>query len=59
MIKWLKARCPVCGQEYEYTEAYKPKTCANFTCVQKYHHNPKVYQDFQNHLDFCRKEARL
>ncbi len=35
-IKWLKAKCPICGQQFEYPESiYRPKTCNNPDCVQK------------------------
>ena len=38
-IIWLKAICPVCGQEYEYPEGgYKPPTCSMFECVHRYLH---------------------
>ncbi len=38
-IVWLKARCPICGLEYEYAEAvYEPKTCDTKECVQKQLH---------------------
>lgn len=57
-INWLKANCPVCRREYEYPEGgYKPKTCASFDCVHKYHHNPERYESLQSNLDLCRKIA--
>ena len=34
-LVWQKARCPHCGQEYDYVIAYKPKTCGDFDCLQK------------------------
>ena len=34
-LQWLKATCPICGQEYEYLPEYKPKTCSKFTCLQE------------------------
>ena len=37
-IKWLKAKCPICEQEYEHTEDYKPKTCGDWDCIHKYLH---------------------
>lgn len=38
-IKWTKARCPVCGCEYEYPEGgYKPATCSKFECLHKHAH---------------------
>lgn len=38
-IKWTKARCPECGQLYEYPEGgYRPSTCSNFDCVHKHLH---------------------
>ena len=38
-ITWLEARCPICGLLYPYIEdGYKPATCSNFECVQKYLH---------------------
>jgi len=44
-IVWIEGRCPICGRIYSYVEGkYHPKTCANFSCVQKYCHNPKYYQ---------------
>ena len=37
--KWVKAKCPICGQTYEYPEnGYKPKTCGRYDCVHKYLH---------------------
>jgi len=42
--KWLKAKCPICKQEFEYPEGgYKPSTCSNFDCIHKYLHHPKEY----------------
>lgn len=44
-IVWLKAKCPVCGKDYDYIEGgYKPSTCNNFDCVHKFHCYPK-YQE--------------
>jgi len=38
-INWAKARCPECGQEYEYPEGgYKPATCSKFECLHKHAH---------------------
>jgi len=38
-IKWLKAKCPECGKEYEYPEGgYKPATCSSFDCIHKHLH---------------------
>ena len=38
VLVWSKARCPICQQEYSYVEAYMPKTCNKFDCVQQYLH---------------------
>jgi len=41
-MKWAKARCPECGEMYEYPEGgYKPKTCGKFDCVRAHLH-PKL-----------------
>jgi hypothetical protein len=38
-IEWAKARCPICGREYEYpANGYKPPTCSQYECVHKYLH---------------------
>ncbi len=43
-IKWLKARCPQCGLEFEYPECnYKPTTCGKFKCELKHQH-PELYK---------------
>jgi len=34
-VEWLKANCPICGKEYEYTSIYKPSTCGKFSCLQE------------------------
>ncbi len=38
IVEWLKARCPICGREYPYVEAYKPKVCGSYDCVKKFLH---------------------
>lgn len=52
-IQWTKARCPICGREYEYmVGGYKPATCAAYKCLYEYLHNrppiPKQYQNGQS-----------
>ena len=43
-INWVEGRCPVCTRAYQYPDCkYKPKTCSNFECVQKYNRNPEKY----------------
>ena len=37
-LEWLKARCPICGQEYRHLKEYKPATCGKFACLHKYLH---------------------
>jgi len=37
-VIWLKARCPICRKEYEYTPDYKPSTCGDFDCLHKFLH---------------------
>jgi len=37
-LKWLKARCPICGIEYEYLPEYKPVICSSWACVHKFLH---------------------
>ena len=38
-VKWVKAKCEVCGGQFEYAEGgYEPKTCGRFECVQKHLH---------------------
>lgn len=61
MIVWLKARCPVCTRIYEYIadSEYRPKTCADFDCVQKFAHHPERYRELNALLDNCRKGAGL
>ena len=34
-IKFLKAVCPICGEEYIYVRAFKPVTCSKKSCVEK------------------------
>lgn len=36
--KWVKAKCPECGCEYEYPEDFKLPTCAKSECVRKHLH---------------------
>lgn len=51
-VVWLKANCPMCGRTYEYPEessGYKPKTCGNFECVQKYLH-PELHEPYFRNL---------
>lgn len=44
-IIWVEARCPICGLPYPYIQGgYKPATCNNFDCVQKYLH-PELRRD--------------
>ncbi len=38
IIKWLKAKCPECGCEYEHPEDYKPATCAKADCIKRHLH---------------------
>jgi len=61
MINWIKKRCPVCGRKYEYPEngGYMPKTCARFSCTQKYSHHPERYKSVMEHLDECRIKAEV
>lgn len=33
--QWLKARCLICGKEYEYLSDFKPSTCGKYDCLQK------------------------
>jgi len=41
-IVWLKAKCPVCGRNYDYIEGgYFPKTCNDIVCLHKYLYDPK------------------
>ena len=39
-IKWLKANCSECGQEFEYPKdsLYKPETCGRLDCELKRQH---------------------
>lgn len=38
-IIWLKARCPICKDTYEYPEGgYKLPTCNRFECLHAYLH---------------------
>jgi hypothetical protein len=38
-VKWIKAKCPICGKSYDYpAKGYKPKTCGKFECVHKHLH---------------------
>lgn len=49
MVKWLKDKCPVCLQRFEYPEGmYEPKTCSKFDCQYKYSHNPEQYKELIN-----------
>ena len=41
-IVLIKAKCLVCGKEYDYPEGgYNPSTCGNFDCLFKYLHRPQ------------------
>lgn len=34
--KWLRLKCQVCGQQFDFPECdYKPETCTNPECVKK------------------------
>lgn len=47
-IRWVKAKCPMCGADYHYIEGgYKPLTCNKFDCLYKYIHRPQ-YKDKEN-----------
>lgn len=38
----IKAKCPVCGDTYEYIEGgYIPKTCKKIVCLHKFLHYPR------------------
>ena len=41
-LKWLEARCPICGRRYRYLPNYKPSTCSNYDCVHKWIHRKEV-----------------
>lgn len=32
-LTWLKASCPICESEYEYTIFYMPETCGKMSCL--------------------------
>ena len=34
-LEWKKAKCPACGEEYQYLFTPIPKTCGKFECLQK------------------------
>jgi hypothetical protein len=36
MSNWLKSKCPICDDEYAYTERFKPATCSKYECVHRY-----------------------
>ncbi len=46
--KWYKTICPVCGEEFEYIEDYKPKTCNKYDCIHKYLHPELVTSKHNN-----------
>lgn len=59
-FEWVKKHCPVCGRRFEYvTGQYQPKTCANFDCVRSYVMHPDNFKSLTEHLDDCRKQARI
>jgi hypothetical protein len=37
MSNWLKAKCPICNDEYMYTSRFKPATCSKYECVHKWY----------------------
>ena len=59
LFKEVKARCLICGQEYEYPESdYKPKTCSRFECIHKFLH-PSIYDKrTRTQLEELRSERR-
>lgn len=32
--QWLRANCPICGEQYQHLNDYKPSTCGKFSCIQ-------------------------
>lgn len=30
---WIKARCKICGKEFDCTQDYIPTTCGKFDCL--------------------------
>jgi len=38
----IKAKCPVCGIDYDYIEGgYIPHTCKDIICLHKFLHDPQ------------------
>lgn len=40
--EWLKACCPICGEEYPYRSDFKPATCSKFNCIHEFHKIKRV-----------------
>lgn len=41
-IVWVKVRCPICRDTYEYPKGgYQPPTCKKFECLHKYLHGER------------------
>ena len=55
---WATAKCPVCGQNYQYLvdSLYKPHTCSQYDCVHAFVHHPQ-YQDLLRVIDAERQRA--
>lgn len=32
---WLRAKCPICGKEYEHSPGAKPRTCGDVACIRE------------------------
>jgi len=47
-VEWVKARCPECGEEYEYPKGgYKPATCSKYECLHRHLH-PELKKGGEN-----------
>jgi len=56
VIRWAKATCPVCGEQYDYIEGgHKPPTCNKFDCLYRWCHSPQ-FKDKGGDVEAKRKE---